>query len=219
MAKIETKVIKHDFSNAEKQQRGEELARTIAELRGVETEFDGVKADYKAKIESKKTQIESLGTAVVNGFEMRNVRCRVEFLPKIRKKHFYPENADEGAKPVLVEDMTSEDFALELIEAESKFDTREEITLFPATERDNGILVVGRYHGKWYSALRITIGKHRIDERMNSESRAYKQRVDAINTAAKRALTWLSETLGKDAGKGFADPINKAIEPHKERAE
>ena len=47
----ETKNIRHDFTGDEKQQLGSDLARAFGALRGVESEFDGIKASYKSKLD------------------------------------------------------------------------------------------------------------------------------------------------------------------------
>jgi hypothetical protein len=106
----------------------------------------------------------------------------------------------------------------ELIAAESIFDKREEINLFQPTERDSGILVVGRLGGRWYAALRIRVGNTSLDERLDSEQRNYKHRFDAVKTSGKKAYEWLKEHF-KDNAAGFEEPIMSAIEAHRERAE
>jgi hypothetical protein len=66
--------------------------------------------------------------------------------------------------------------------------------------------------------VRVKVGSKAITERLDSEQRAYKQRFDAIKTAAKTASQWLKDNL-KDLAKGFEEPIAAAVEAHKERAE
>jgi hypothetical protein len=119
--------------------------------------------------------------------------------------------------PILVEDMTQADFQQDLIEAESKFDKREEISIFEAGA-DKCSIVVGVFMGKWYSAVRLNVGKHVFSERLDSEAKAFKHRWDAINTAGKRLMDIIARVLPKDA-KGFEEPLAKALEPHKERVE
>lgn len=222
--RIEIKNVKHDFTPQELMSLGGELARGISEHRGVEAEFDQVKATYKAKIAEKDAKIDSLSTALVNRFEMRNKRCVVVFRPKDRKKDFYVIISPEGTdvmmeeKPALTEDMTRDDYQQELIDAEAKFEKRVEIPLFNATDRDSGVMVIGMFNSRWYSALRITVGKHKIEERLNSEQKAFKLRSDAVNAAGKRALEWFETNLKVDA-KGFKDPVLAAIAAQIERAE
>jgi len=231
--KIETKSVKHTFTPEERDQLGGDLARCVGSIRSIEAEFDQVKAGYKAKTAEAASRVESLSTALVNGFEMRNKRCVVAYRPQERQKDYLLE-ADvlkmkiaESAVPgfvvelagvVLTEPMTAEDFQAELIMAESKFDTREEITLFPPTERDRGVLVVGRFAGVWFSALRVNIGKLSLEERLDSEQRSFKKRADAVSHAVKRVKEWLKTNL-KDHAKGFETSFDAVVDAHKEREE
>lgn len=217
--KTETKTIRHQFSDEEKIAMGGDLSRAIAHARDVESEFDEVKASYKSKLASATTRIGSISTALMNGFELRPTKCRVVYRPKERKKDFFLVDAPEDAAPVLTEDMEAEDYAQDLIQAEAKFEAREEIQLFAPAADSVGTLVVGRFRGRWYSALRVTVGHSKIEERLDSEQKSVKARWDAVRLAGKRALEWLGETLGAEAAKGFRDPINTAVEAHREREE
>lgn len=224
--KIETKSVKHTFSNEEEKQLGGDLARTIAAARGIEAEFDQVKASYKAKTSEAEARIDSLSTALMNGFEMRQLPCVVRYRPEDKLKDYYLESeAKEHAKDfpngctiVLTEAMTRDDFQADLLLAESKFDAREEIQLFQPTETDNGLLVVGRFAGKWFTALRVKIGKLELSERLDSEQRSFKQRADAIKLAVKRVKEWAKDNL-RDHAKGFDANFDAVIEAHKEREE
>lgn len=218
--RIETKQLRHDFTDLEKAGMGGDLSRTIAGLRQIEAEADESKQAFKAKIASAEAEVDRISTSLMNGWEFRHKRCRVVLRPKDRKKDFYLEDDPADAKPVLTEEMTQADYELDLIQAESRFDSREEINLFPPAGASQGILVVGRFKGRWFTALRINIdNRHRIEERLDSEQKSVKERFDAIKLASERALQWLVSTLGEDNAKGFRDPIAKAVEPHKERAE
>jgi hypothetical protein len=114
--------------------------------------------------------------------------------------------------------MTAADFQQELIEAEAKFDAREEIELFKPAEGDRGILVVGRLAGRWFSALRVKIGKLELSERLDAEQKSVKERPAAVALAVKRFNAWAKDNL-KDLAAGFADSANTVAEAHKERAE
>lgn len=212
--KIEVKSIKHTFTLEERDSIGGDLARALGTLRGIETEFDQVKASYKSKEAEANARIQKLETDRINGFEMRQERCRVVYRPSDRKKDYFLEHANgEGPVVVLTEDMTNDDFQADLLLAESKFECKAELELFaPAGSSDVGKLIVGRFGGKWYSALRIKVGGRSIEERLDSEQRAYKQRHDAIKTCGKRALQWFTDTLGKDSAKGFEQSVADAIE-------
>ena len=171
--KNETKTVMYKFSHDEREKLGGDLARSFGALRGIESEFDGVKADYKAKTTAAEANIDRISTNITNGFEMRTLPCWCVFNLADKKKSWYlsEEDAKEAdpKKVVLIENMGPDDFQLELLEAESKFDAREELQLFQPVEGDRGILVVGRLAGKWFSALRVKIGKLELNERLDAE--------------------------------------------------
>ena len=200
-------------------------------MRGVEAEFDQVKASFKARTAECEARIDSLSTGLINGFDMRPERCVVVFRPADRKKDFYLEadykaNTDglglvpaPSAKlPALIEDMTWDDFQADLLQAESAFDAREEIELFKPAAGDEGKLVVGRLAGKWFSALRVKIGKMELTERLDAEQKCVKERSAAISISVKRFQKWAKDNL-KDLAKGFETAAEEIIEAHKERAE
>jgi hypothetical protein len=220
--KVEVKNIKHVFSDPERNQFGGDLARAVAEARSVEVEFDQVKASYKARTTEAEAKIDRLSTNLMNGFEMRNEKCVVIYRPREGKKDFHLEsdfNENNGSSVVvLTEDMTQADYELELFQAEARFDMRDEITLFQPTENDRGLLVVGRFGAKWFSALRIKIGTLELAERLDSEQQAYKKRKDAVQHGVKRAKDWAKKHL-KDHAKGFEESFQAAADAHKEREE
>lgn len=217
--KVETKSIKHTFTTDERNNIGGDLARAIANMRNTEAEFEQVKAGYKARTTECEARIDNLSTSLMNGFEMRNEKCVVVFRPKDRKKDYYLESefTEKNGESVLLltEDMNSDDFAQELIQAESKFDDREEIPLFATAGSDYGSLIVGRFSGKWFSALRVKIGRWELAERLDSEQKCFKHRPDAVKTAVKRVQAWAKDHL-KDHAKGFDDSFQSVIEAHKE---
>lgn len=216
--KTESKSIKHPFTPIEREDLGKGLALCVGSLRGLLAEFDQVKKDYKAKESTHEAKIDLLSTNLCNGFEMRTVRCSVVYRPKDKKKDYYLEGHTNGDEPVLIEDMLPEDYQAELLAAESKFDLSERIQLFPPTETDNGALIVGKFGKHWYSALRITVGRLKLEERLDSEQQGFRQRWDAITHAAKRAEKWYKKEF-KEQGQGFQEPLLTAIEPHREREE
>ena len=149
MQKTEIKNVRHNYTHEELEQLGGDLARAFSALRGVETEFDQVKASYKSKTAEAEAKIDRLSTNRMNGFEMREWPCFVVFRPKDKEKDYYTTEAaankpSKETPPALTEKMTNDDFQQELVQAESKFDTREEIQLFKPAEGDRGLLVVGR---------------------------------------------------------------------------
>ena len=227
-SKCVVRVVRHEFTPDERQRIGSDLARAHGTLRHIENEFDQVKASYKARTSEAEANIDKWSTDIVNGFEMREKKCAVSFHPELRKKRFWliDPNTDaiiKGADnwPIMVDecDMTNEDFQAELIDAESKFELRAEIQLFQQVGQDRGVLVIGRFEGRWFGALRIKIGGRKIEERLDSLQKNTKKRADAVKSGCKRAIEWLSENLGQDNAKGFEATIQQVIEDNKEREE
>lgn len=224
--KSETKNIRHDFTGEEKQQLGGDLARSFGALRGIESEFDGIKASYKSKTAEAEAKIDRLSTDITNGFVMRDTPCFVVYRPADKEKDYYLSELDcvkdanniSWVAPALTERMTADDFQQELIEAESKFDAREEIELFKPVDGDRGILVVGRLASKWFSALRVKIGKLELNERLDAEQPCCKARPDAVAKAVKRVNEWSKANL-KDLAAGFQESFNAVAAAHSERAE
>lgn len=219
--KLETKNVRHTFTQDEKLGLGMKLCQSLDDAANVEKEFDQVKAEFKAKTAKAEAEVGEIRTKLTNGFETRAEQCWVTYLPKTAGgiKQYRLKDQGQEAEPVLTEPMQRGDYEMELIEAESAFEVREEIPLFPRTEADQGVIVVGRMGGKWFSALRITIGKRTIQERLDSEQKAVKARPDAVKVAAGRAQEWLTANLGAEAAKGFAEGIKSVVETHKERQE
>lgn len=227
--KIEVKNVKHEFTQDERNQIGGDLARSIGEMRGIEGEFDQVKASFKARITEKESRIDALSTNLVNGFDYRNERCVVLFNRGNGEKTYYLESrwiewlAEKGVpspmgNPVLIEKMTQDDFQTELLQAEAKFEHRCVLDIFPAAGEDRGELIVGKFGARWFSALRIKVGKSTLEERLDSEQRSWKTRTDAVSRAGKRASEWFKETF-KDEAKGFEEPLAKMLAEQAEREE
>ena len=225
--KSEIKNIRHDFSGDEKQQLGGDLARAFGTLRGMESEFDGIKAFYKSKIAEAEARIDRLSTYITNGFAMRDTSCFAVYRPADKEKDYYVDEGDATAAIldgkanggcVLTESMTADDFQQELIQAEAKFDAREEIPLFSPTDNDRGVLVVGRLAGKWFTALRVKIGKLELNERLDAEQKCTKERAAAVKLAVRRVNDWAKANL-KDLAAGFQASFKAVEEAQKERAE
>jgi hypothetical protein len=225
--KQETKIIKHQFTHEEREQLGSDLARAFGGLRGIESELDSIKASYKSKTAEAEAKIDRLSTDITSGFVMRDTPCFVVYRPIDKEKDFYltevdAKSGENGLKgnplAVLTERMSASDFQQELLEAESKFDAREEIELFKPTETDRGILVVGRLADKWFSALRVKIGKLELNERLDAEQKCWKERSAAVSIAVKRVNDWAKSNL-KDLAAGFQESFRAVEADHKERAE
>jgi hypothetical protein len=226
--KIETKSIKHTFTPEEIAKLNVDFGQAFDALGAAEADFEAIKAVHKSKITGAETTMTTLRCTINAGFEMRPEKCRVLFAPKESKKFYYLESAfqvDQDGEPtdfnepVLVEPMTPADFQAELIEAEAKFELREEIPLFTPANDDNGALIVGRFGKKWYAALRVKIGTRILGERLDSEQPASKERFDAVKRGCKRFNDWLNANLGADGAKGFQNSIADVLAKHKEREE
>lgn len=206
--KIEERLVKHEFSTAEKVEKGSELARALGNKSQVEAEFEGVKSTYKARIAECDSRAEKVSNDIRNGFEMRTKRCKVEFRTKDRKKDFYPEIKDGvfEVKPALTEDMTQDDFQTELFEAESRFERRSEVSLFKG-----GVLVLGRLKDKWYAALRVKVGEQAIEERLAPDGKKWKARSAALMETITRLRGWVVDQFGEETWKGFQDSVDKAV--------
>lgn len=224
--KSETKTVKHTYNHEEREQLGGELARAIGTIRGIEAEFDGIKSSYKAKTAEAEAKIDRLSTNISNGFDMREEQCFVVYRPSEKLKDYFTSeeqvaaylDSRAGVVPVLTERMSADDFQQELIEAESKFDCREEIQLFSPAEGDRGILVVGRLGSKWFAALRVKIGKLELNERLDAEQPCTRARADAVSMAIKRVNEWAKTNL-KDLAAGFQTAFNAVEQAHLERVE
>ncbi len=221
--KLEVKLVKHKFNDAERLEIGNKLAAAIENARLSDEELDKIKQTFKSRTAAYESEQSLFSNQLRSGFEMREAQCWVRYDAKARKKTFFLEEDTEGKEPVLVEDMLPGDYQAELVQAESKFLQRQEIQLFkPAfgeNGNDTGILVVGQFGERWFSALRIRIGNHRLDDRLDSEQRSFKARSDAVRFACKRAGEWFTAQLGKDAAKGFEKGLDEIVEANKEREE
>jgi len=169
----------------------------------------------------------TLDATLQAGFEYREKKVVVLFDVKAGKKSFFL-NGDydektgvfaEDALPVMVENMTQDDYQTELIQAEAEFNHRKEIQIFPATGNDYGVLVVGEQGGKWFSALRVKIGGVEIKERLDSEQSCSKSRSVQIERSLGRFMDFVKENLGAEESKGFKNAVELVKAEQKELVE
>ena len=223
--KIVKRSVKHVFTVEEIAALNTEFRQAYANVKSVEAEFDSVKASYKAKTTEAESRMETLNATLQAGFEHREKPLVLIMDMKAGKKFFYLESdlvdgeLPKKAEPVIVEAVTDADRQQELLEAEAKFDLKEDIALFQATENDRGILTVGRLDGKWFSALRVKIGTREIKERLDSEQPCAKKRFDQITRSCKFFADWLDKNLGREEAKGFKNGIELVKAEHGEREE
>lgn len=219
------KNVRHDFTADEIKQLNVDFGQAYDTLGAVESEFDNVKAVWKAKTTEAESRLTTLRATINAGFEHRLKDCAVVFRPADKKKDFYlvvdgqpAAIGDEVLKPVATEDMTQADFEQDLIQAESGFENRVELELWRAGN-DLGLLVVGKLKNRWFTAVRANVGAVRIEERLDSEQVACKNRFGALELASTRLAKWLKANLGKDAAKGFEEAIFAVVDGEKEKAE
>lgn len=222
---IVKKSVKHTFTPEETKQLNVDFRQSYANLKAVEADADSVKSQLKAKITEAESRMETLNATLQAGFEMRDKECVVIFRTADKKKDFYlPDSILEdghptaSATPVITEAMTPQDFEQDLFQAEAAFESKAELILWQAGN-DLGRLIIGSLQGKWFTALRGNVGAQKIEERLDGEQSATKKRFEAVQRAAKRAGEWLAATLGKEASKGFTEPIAKVVEGEREKAE
>ena len=211
----EMRAVKHVLTRDERDSTGSSLARALTDKRGIETEFDQVKASYKAKLTAADTQIQLLSTTLCAGFEMRQKLVYPEYDPKAGKKRWFLADSATDSDPVLVEDMTPGDYQMDLIRGESPFGNKEEIVLCPYVDSDGVSLIVGSFNGYWYSSLRGKIGSHTLTERLDTEQQCYTERFQAVETAAVRLKRHLTKWFGKDTAVGFNTHIDAAVQSQK----
>lgn len=227
--KIIKRAVKHVFTPDEIATLSTEFRQAYSNLKAVETEFDSVKASYKAKTTEAESRMETLSATLQAGFDIRDQDCVVVYDYEAGKKHFFlaaqleywsPEDGmPTTIEPVITEPMTDKDRQQELIQAEAAFEARTEIKLFEPAGNDQGVMVVGRLDGKWFSALRVTIGQHEISERLDGDGPGSKKRYDQVKRGLKQFDVWLETNLGREEAKGFRNAIELVKVEQAEREE
>ena len=227
--KIETKNVKHKFTPEEVAKLNEDFGSAYDAVKSAEADFDAVRSVHKSKITEAEARMTTLRCTINAGFELRNEKCVVIYEPADGNKLFYlertynPEQAlEEGRiiEPVAIEPMTDADYQQELIQAESIFEARQEIVLFPAIPGgDRGVLAVGRQGGKWFSALRVKIGSKEVAERLDNEQKCSTKRADQIKWALKQFGEWLDSNFDRETAKGFRNAMELVKAEHAEREE
>lgn len=126
--KLETsRMLRIQYTDAERLELGKKLAEEHAELRGVNSDFDRVKANFKSKITSKEANIEDLSNKVSTGYHIADVKCKwVMRNPDALHKTLYRLDTGDSVETV---DMVTEDF-----QAEMELNPPEEGPLTPTGE-------------------------------------------------------------------------------------
>lgn len=213
------KQVKHTFTVPEIAQLHVDFGQAYDAVKSAEADFDAVKAVHKATIQEAESKMILLRATINAGFETREKELVVVFHPERKKKTYHvPTETGWLSEPALTEDMQPGDYQQDLLQAESVFSNKKELLLWLAGN-DTGLLIVGQLGAKWYSALRGNVGAMKIEERLDSEQKAYKAREAAVNYACIRALEWLEATLGTEGAKGFAAGVKKVSEAEKDKVE
>lgn len=206
------KSLRHNFTPEEVAKLNVDFGTAYDSVASAEAEFDAVKSVHKSRITEAESRMTTLRATINAGFEWRLTECVVTFDLAKKEKSFWPKSpvmkAEFGEKPALVEPMTANDFQTELISAESIFDHRKELILWDAGQ-DRGLIVVGQRLNRWYSALRLIIGKNHLRGRLNSEQKSYKGRFEAITAARQMCEKWLDDEIASQ-GENFKEAV-KAI--------
>lgn len=207
--------VKHVFTPAELAALNEQVLNAMAENSTAEQDATAMKATLKAHVEETKARMNSLAATARAKFEMREKDCSVTFRVPQKLKDI---TCIETGELVATEPLTDSDLQMELVQAEKAFDPQSTIQLFQAGV-DKGIVIVGQFKNRWYSAARITIGGKKLEQRLDSEQKAFKERVDAINFAVKGAFAWIEEAFDSKVAAGFKASFDKTVEAQKEKAE
>lgn len=217
--------VKHVFTPTEVAGLNVDFGQAYDALGAAEADFEAVKAVHKSKITEAETRMTTLRATINAGFEFREKLLVLVLDMKGGKKFFYLESdlvdgeLPKTAEAVLIESITEADRQQELIEAESKFECREEIQLFAPAKDDFGVLTVGRFGKKWFGSLRVKIGTRVLTERLDSEQPTCKERFDMVKRSCKRFTDWLIANLGADEAKGFQGSLADVLAAHKEKEE
>jgi len=223
--KQETKRTKHVFSPDEKADLNVKFRQAWKQVTVIEAEFDSVKSSYKARTAEAEAVAANLDALLDAGFQLQETECVVVYRPDKREKDYYAAASlvdgavPKDAVPLLTEKMDDADMQAELFEAEAAFELKDTIALFQPTDKDAGVLVVGRFKDRWYGALRAKVGTKEIKERLDGEAKGFKKRADCVSASGKRFLEFVKANIGKDASNGFAAFIDSMNQAHKEREE
>ena len=70
---------KYVFGDDEKKEIASEMAQKVTEMKEFEDGKKAVTSEFNSKIDSAKAQIHSAATKLNNGYEMRTIKCEVEY--------------------------------------------------------------------------------------------------------------------------------------------
>jgi hypothetical protein len=101
---------KYEFTDQEINSMGRDLGQKHAELDVANRELDRVKLQFKERIGGLENRIKTIAEKVVNGFELREFKCRVEYDRSAKEKIYRDiETEKEVARyPFTTEDMQAQ---------------------------------------------------------------------------------------------------------------
>lgn len=89
------KMLKCHFTQDEMTEFRDKLANSIMDLSSIEDEKKSVMSDYTARINEKKAMINRVASNIRNGYEHREVKCRIDYDFSRRVKTFAREDTGE----------------------------------------------------------------------------------------------------------------------------
>lgn len=89
------KMLKCHFTQEEMTEFRDKLANSIMDLSSIEDEKKSVMSDYTARINEKKAMINRVASNIRNGYEHREVKCRIDYDITRRVKTFAREDTGE----------------------------------------------------------------------------------------------------------------------------
>ena len=120
--RIETMYLRYDFTEDEKKKIAEDMARKLTQLRQKQDDKKAIAAELKGEIDSLQAEIALAATRFNNGYEMRDVKCKVRPDWDQKTWEFIRDDTGEIAK---IEKMTADDLQQNLrlaVDNESKKD-------------------------------------------------------------------------------------------------
>jgi hypothetical protein len=98
---------KYQFKPEEIAQNSDQLARYVIEKKEIEGDLKEVKSAYKARLDEKDAQIGKYSHYVAQGFDMRDVECRVLVNYKEKQKQYISISSNEIIR---TEELNSDDY-------------------------------------------------------------------------------------------------------------
>ena len=97
---------KYQFDEEEKREMAAEMAQKVTELASVEDSKKAIMSDFKSQIDGLQAKINGAATKLNNGYEMRNIKCKIIADYDDKEFVYFREDNGEIAKR---EKMTADD--------------------------------------------------------------------------------------------------------------